>query len=768
MIGRVISHYCVEALLGKGGMGVVYKATDLRLGRTVAIKFIGESRSADENNVRRFGREARAASSLDHPNICSIFEIDTTEDGQVFIVMACYKGETIRQKLARGRLPIKDAIGYTFGVLRGLAAAHSIGVIHHDIKPENVIVTSDEVIKILDFGLAETSQDSSQTAFESLVGTVSYMAPEQFEGKLDQRSDLWSAGVMFYEMACGERPFNGRDIFEIRDAIRESSHRPVREQKPDVMIDVDSFVNRALAKDPATRFQCAEDALAALNGLRLLGGASNELHSALIPVGRPDSIAVLPFANLTRDDESEAFGDGLADELTHLLSQVDGLRVVSQTSASSFRGRTDSIGVIAAKLQVRNILEGSVRRYGDKLRVTVQLTDAESGYNLWSQRYERQLEDVFAMQEEIALSVVGLIREGPAGRLFSLKSRYKGNADARLLYLQGRYYLGRRPDSSFQKAEIFFQQAIQADSCCAPAYSGLSDYYVCLGFWGFLPARDAWTRGRDLAERAKELNPDLAEAEISLAKCVLYSSWDWGQAEQRFIRVLHLDPSLSMGHFGYAVLLIQQRRFESALLEIRYARELDPLSPMVNTGLAWTYYYLGDYKQAEEECAKSLDLYPEYSEALGCMGFVSLQKGNPGEAIQWFARASVNSAGSPLTLGCLGYANGIAGNRSEATRILTQFEQISAQSYVPPFAPALVCIGLSDFNQALDWLERGYEARDAFLTYAGVFPPYEPLRGNPRFKKLLGKIGLLHDSSDTLSAVTLQKLPLYAGDESPV
>lgn len=755
MIGRTISHYRIEALLGKGAMGVVYRATDVHLGRTVAIKFMGESRYADENQRNRFGREARAASSLDHPNICTIYEIDTTTDGQAFIVMAYYKGDTIRQKLARGRLPIGEATRYTLEVTKGLAAAHSIGIVHHDIKPENVIVTSEEVVKILDFGLAETSQDSTQTVLEQLVGTISYMAPEQFEGRVDQRSDLWSAGVMFYEMVCGERPFRGRDIFEIRDAILHNRHRSMRELNLNLPMDIDSFVDRALAKDPADRFQCAGDALAALNGLRFLGGASETLPAAgLNPAGRPNSVAVLPFANLTRDDESEAFGDGLADELTHLLSQVEGLLVVSHTSASSFKGRTSSIGVIAAQLQVRYVLEGSVRRYGNKLRVTAQLTDAESGYHIWSQRYNRTLEDVFALQEEIALSLVGLLRQDLASRLPLLKSRYKGNVDARVHYLRGRYYLARRPESSFTKAEEFFQLALQADSRCAPAYSGLADYYISLGFWGFLPAGDAWARGRALAKRAKELDPDLAEAEISLAKCVLYSEWDWSQAEQRFIRVLDLDPSLSMGHFGYAILLVQQRRFESALLEFRCSRELDPLSPMVNTGMAWTYYYLGDCNRAAQECGKFLDLYPDYSEALGCMGFIALRQGNTELAIKWFERASVNSAGSPLALACLGYANGVAGNRSEAAKILAHLQQLSARSYAPPFAIALVCIGQSDFNQALDWLERGCEAHDALLTYAGVFPPCDPLRCDPRFQKLLGKIGLLQASSDTGSTVT--------------
>jgi len=768
MIGRTISHYCIEALLGKGGMGVVYKAKDIHLGRTVAMKLMRESRYADERKVSRFGREARAASSLDHPNICTIFDIDTTEDGQVFIVMAYYKGETIRQKLARGRLPLDDAIRYTFEVTKGLAAAHNIGIVHHDIKPENVIVTPDETVKILDFGLAETTQDSTRSALESLAGTLSYMAPEQFVGKADERSDLWSVGVMFYEMVCGERPFTGRDIFEIRDAMLEGRRRPIREYRLDLPIDIDRFLDRALAKDPSARFQCAGDVLAALNGLRFLGRPAEARPAAgPIHVGRPSSIAVLPFANLTRDDESETFGDGLADEITHLLSQVEGLLVVSHTSASSFKERTSSIGVIAAQLQVRNVLEGSVRRSGEKLRVTVQLTDAESGYHIWSQRYDRTLEDVFAIQEDIALSVVGLLRQDLASRFPSLKSRYKGNVDARLHYLRGRYYLGRRPESSFQKAEECFQQAIQVDPHCAPAYSGLADYYVSLGFWGFLPAVDAWSKGRALAERAKALDPDLAEAEISLAKCVLYSEWDWRQAEQRFIRVLALDPALSMGHFGYAILLIQQRRFEAAQVECRCARELDPVSPMVNTGLAWGYYYLDDYKRAEEECSKSLELYPGYSEALGCMGFIALRQGRAEQAVKWFERAAANSAGSALALGCLGYANGIAGNASEAAKILAHLQQVSAASHVPPFAPALVCIGLSDFNQALDWLERGYEAHDAFLTYAGVFPPYEPLRNDPRFQQLLSKIGLLHDSSDTLPAAALAKLPFHTGEGSP-
>lgn len=760
MIGRTISHYYIEAPLGKGAMGVVYTARDIHLDRIVAIKFMAESKYADHHEITRFGREAKAASCLDHPNICTIYETDTTEDGRAFIVMPYYKGETIRQKLARGRLPIDEALRYAFEITKGLGAAHSAGIVHRDVKPENVIVTSEGVVKILDFGLAETNQDATQTELEPFVGTAGYMAPEQFEGRVDQRSDLWSVGVMFYEMVCGERPFRGRDIFEIRDAVVHGRYRPIRDGKLNLPINIDSFMDRALAKDPAVRFQCAGDALAALNGLRLLRGSSESLSdTGGTHFGRPNSIAVLPFANLTRDDESEAFGDGLADELTHLLSQVEGLLVVSHTSASSFKGRTSSIGVIAGQLRVRNVLEGSVRRSGNKLRVTVQLTSAESGYHIWSQRYDRTLEDVFAIQEDIAVSVVGLLRKDLTNPLSSLKPRYKGNAEARIHYLRGRHYLGRRPESSFTKAEEFFQLALQADSRCAPAYSGLADYYICLGFWGFLPAEDAWVRGRALAERAKELDSELAEAEISIARCVLYSKWDWNQAEQRFIRVLDLEPSLSMGHFGYAILLVQQRRFESALVEFHCARELDPLSPIVNTGLAWTYYYLGDCHRAEQECGKFLDLYPDYAEALACMGFVALRRGEASQAIKWFERASINSAGSPLALGSLGYANGMAGNKSEAARILTHLQETSARSYVPAFALAMVCIGLADFSRALDWLERAFDTHDALLTYIGVFPPCDPLRIDQRFQKLLDKIGLLHASPDVGSMATLDSMP---------
>jgi len=735
MIGQRIAHYEIEEILGEGGMGVVYRARDVNLDRQVAIKFLRPHLYTSESEKKRFVHEARAASSLDHPNICTIYEVNTTAAGQTFIAMAYYQGETLRRKLMRGPLPVEEALGYAIDIAQGLAKAHNHRLIHCDIKPDNVAITMEGVAKILDFGLAKRLHETGQPQAEAVSGTVEYMAPEQITGKPDRRTDLWALGVLIYEMTTGRRPFHGAKQIETLQAIAMGPYTPAAELSP----ELDSLIGRALAKDPDDRYQRAEEMLAHLHALRH-GVELLPKTAAALQQRRPNSIAVLPFTNLSGDAEAEYFSDGLADEVIHLLSQVRGTLVVSPTSSFEFKNKNESVKAIGERLNVKTVLEGSVRLIGKKIRITAQLTDALEGFNLWSQRYDRDLEDIFAIQEDIALSIVSMLKINLKGEAAQPRSRYSGNVEAHSLYLQGRYYWDQRTATGIKRAGECFQQAIALDAGCAPAYAGLADFFISLGFWGAMAPLEAWPKALNFGVRALQIDARLPEAEIALAKHALFANLDWSSAEQRLLRAIELEPALSAGHFAYGILLAQLGRFESSLLEFRCARELDPLSLPINTGVAWAYYYAGKYDQAADECQKALNLGPQYFEALACMGLTLIAQGQAREASGWFERAVAASQGSPFASGFLGYCYAVNGRDAEARSILGQLDAGSASRYITPVALALIHLGLGDLDEALAALEKALAQREAFLAYLKVFPPFRPLHSSPRFRSLLNEI----------------------------
>ena len=755
MIGQTVAHYEIQELLAEGAMGVVYKARDLNLERLVAIKFLKPQRSpgtvADEAAMNRFVHEAKAASSLDHPNVCTIYEIERDTDGRFFIVMAYYQGETLRRKLSHGPLLTDDALQHTIDIAQGLAKAHRQGLIHRDIKPENVIITTEGVAKILDFGLVKLSGERVRGRQEAVVGTVGYMSPEQIQGRADHRSDLWSLGVVFFEMMTGRRPFVGQPS-EVIEAISHGEVPRASDLRHGISEEIERVIARSLARDPADRYQRAEELLAHLHSLRH-GLGSSVAIDVRGGAPMPTAIAVLPFKNIGGGEEADYFSDGLTDELIHLLSQLKGLRVVSHTSAFEFKGKAQDVRTIAERLNVNTVLEGSVRQAGNRVRITVQLTDAIHGYHLWSQKYDHEMKDIFAIQEDIAVSVAGMFEKKLKAEVAPLRPRYTGNVDALGLYLKGRYYWGLRTPEASRKGLQCFEQAIGVDPLCAPAFAGLADCFVSLGFWGVMPPNDAWARGRELALKAREIDPYSAEAEIALAKCILFNNWDWRQSEELALHAIELDPVFSGSHFFYAILLLQSSRYESALLELRTARQLDPLSSTICSGIAWAHYYAGNYDLAIEQCGKVFDLAPDYVEGLACMGLVAVRQGNFAESISWLERAVASSGNSPLGLGFLGYAYALAERFSDARAILEQFKEIARQRYVSTIAPALIYIGLGEAEEAMEWLDKSYRVRDAFLAYANIFPPFEPLRQLPKFRELLGNLALASNPEQLTSEV---------------
>jgi eukaryotic-like serine/threonine-protein kinase len=746
---QVVSHYEIMEPLGSGGMGVVCKARDLQLDRVVAVKFLSSNSKTSESHKKRFIQEAKAASSLDHPNICTIHEIGSTPDGQIFIAMAYYEGETLKERIERARLGPMESVDIAIQVAQGLAKAHAKGIFHRDIKPANLFITNDGIVKILDFGLAKLSGASALTSSGALLGTLAYMSPEQIAGKTDQRTDLWSLGVVLYEMLAGQHPFNAESEKTVIDRILHQQPRKITALRPDVPVAVENVIARALEKEPDRRYLRAEDLLDDLRRVR----SQDMVSTAERAAPRIPSIVVLPFTNLSHEQDAEYFSDGLAEELIYALSQVDGMRVVSRVSAFEFKGKSQNLAQIAQQLNVESVLDGSVRIAGQRLRVNVEMTNVADGYCLWSKRFDREMKDVFAIQDEIASSVVSTLKlklEDPPYASFT--PRYVGHPGAYNLYLKGRYYCNKYTEDGFQKAGECFEHAIAVDPDCAPAYAGLADYYMALGFWSVIAPKDAWPKTRQYAIRAMQLDARLPEPHITMAKIYQFGDWDRQTAETEFRRAIQLNPGHSDARFAYSVFLLQTGFLGLALDEIKRAHELDPLNLSIATGVAWLHYYLGDYQRAIDHCQQVLELSPDYPEAQGCMALCSEKIGRPADHVAWFEKAAAGSGGLPFVLGLLGRAYALNGQQGKARELQAKLQSLSEQRYTSQVAHALIAIGLGEFDRAMQWLEEAFQAHDAFLCYAKVFPPYDPLREQPRFQQMLHRMGVASPSSTETTA----------------
>ncbi|MCK5597706.1 MAG: protein kinase, partial [Candidatus Eisenbacteria sp.] len=540
------------------------KAEDTKLEREVALKFPSSHVLGDQNDRVRFVQEAKAAAALNHPNICTVFEIDEA-DGQTFIAMECVEGENLKTKIASGPLELADALDIAIQIAEGLAAAHKKNIVHRDIKPANIVVTAEGCAKIMDFGLARMAGGAQLTRTGTTVGTTAYMSPEQARGDaIDHRTDLWSLGVMLYEMVAGRRPFKGdRDqavIYSILNDKPESITSPVSGAPSEIA----GILVKALAKDPAARYQSAGNLAADLGAIRQKLVSDPTVVVAAEPEALP-SIAVLPFANMSPDPENDYFGDGLAEELANALAQLPQLRVVARTSAFQFRGKDSDIREIGAKLNVGTVLEGSVRKAGSRLRVTAQLISVSDGFHLWSDRYDREMEDIFAVQDEITSAIVeqlkvrlGLEPSAPIVR------RHTDNLDAYSLYLKGLYYWNSLTPEGLRKSRECYEKAIEIDPDYAPAHAALSMWHQSLAFWADAPPQEAFGKSRAAAERALEIDETVAMAHNCLAVIHFMHDWDWEKAEREFERSLELDPSSAFGHLNYAFLLTDLARHEDA------------------------------------------------------------------------------------------------------------------------------------------------------------------------------------------------------------
>lgn len=789
-VGARLGPYEILSLLGAGGMGEVYSARDARLKREVAVKVLPSSLSQDADRLRRFEQEARAASALNHPNILTIHDVGA-HDGSPYVVSELLEGETLRQRLSTGALSPRKAIEYAVQIANGLAAAHEKGIVHRDLKPENLFVTKDGRVKILDFGLAKltapvvadslTEAPTTPAGTEPgvVMGTAGYMSPEQVRGQAaDHRSDLFAFGAVLYELLSGKRAFRGDSAIETMSAILRDEPAELSQSATGVAPSLERIVHRCLEKNPEERFQSARDLafalaetasvslaaaaiavpprfgtrrrvwIASLAGLAALlavfvaldpGGLRRRLLGRALP-GRVESIAVLPLQNLSGDPSQEYFADGMTEALIANLAEIRRLRVISRTSVEQYKDQKKPLRQIARELGVDAIVEGSVVRSGDRVRITVQLIHGPSDTHLWAKTYQRDLRDILELQGEVAGTVAREIAAEitPEERAQLERSR-PVDAKAYEAYLQGRFFLGQETEEGLRHAFESFQKALQIEPNYAAVYSGLASYHAILPFHSQLSPAQVFPQARAAAQRALEIDERLAEAHASLAYIRAYYEWDWTGAEREFRRALELQPSYADAHFSYSRFLAASGRLEEAMTEIRRARELDPMSIPLKANTALLSYFGRRYDQALAELLELRKLDPKLPLVHWGIGLVCEQKGLYEEAIKSLQKATSLSTSLNFK-SSLGHAYAIAHRRDEARAILGEVTERSRRSYVPSYYSALVFAGLDEKDRAFEWLERAYQERSTVLAYLQIDPRLDPVRSDPRYAELLRRL----------------------------
>ncbi|MBD0373150.1 MAG: protein kinase [Pyrinomonadaceae bacterium] len=796
--GTCLGRYEIRSLLGTGGMGEVYLAQDTQLDRVVALKILPLDLARDQLRMRRFIQEAKSASALNHPNIITIYEVGEVEDTH-FIATEFVDGETLRQRIGQEKIGPDETLEIAIQVASALASAHDAGIIHRDIKPDNIMLRRDGYVKVLDFGLAKLTEKSNERLASEpeamtlvntepglVVGTVSYMSPEQARGLIvDTRSDIWSLGVVLYQMLTGHEPFEAATPTDQIVSIIERQPPPLSFYTENVPAEIERIILRALAKDRGDRYQTIVEMLNDMRQARNRLAFQTELKRSMsagelklahitgdlsgrqaatpdasqtsVPttarqpssIGkrrRPrkkaiDSIAILPLINTGGDPNTEYLSDGITESIINSLSRLPRLRVMARSTVFRYKGKENDPREVGEELGVRAVLTGRLQLFGDRLMIGTELVDAFDGAQLWGEQYNRKLSDIFAVQDEIANEISEKLQLKLTGEeKRQLTKRYTHDTEAYHLYLKGRYFWNKRTHDCLERGLEFFKQAIEADATYALAYSGLADSYALLGV--ALPPRDAFPRAIAASLKALEIDDTVAEAHTSFAFPRMFFEWDWAGAEKEFKRAIELNPNYATAYQWYGRLLSALSRHNESIVNLQMAQALDPLSLSINTGVGVSYYMAGRYDEAIQQYRKALEMSSAFTVAHEHMGSALLKVGRHDEALEEF-QAALRLDESDLGLrSSLGHAYAVTGRTEAAEAILSELIEASKQKYVSPYFMVEILAGLGRIDEAFEWLERCYTDRAPHLIFLNAERKLDTLRSDPRFDNLLKRMNL--------------------------
>ena len=791
--GTKLGPYEIQSPLGAGGMGEVYRATDTKLGRDVALKVLPTEMAHDPERLARFRREAKALAQLDHPNIVTIYTVEEC-DGVHFLTMQLVEGQPLDRLIPAGGLPFEQIVEIASALGDALAAAHDKGIVHRDLKPANVMVSNEGRVKVLDFGLAkdvrgatvgDATLTSSQTQVGVVMGTPAYMSPEQTSGRpLDHRTDIFSLGVVLHEMATGRRPFEGSSSAELISAILRDIPPSVTEVRPDLPTDLARIVRRCLEKDPRHRVQTARDvsnefrdlrateetrrpsgaaraeqgssytqhtsgikrhkiAWAVAVGLLVIGSIGVAAYLKTSKTGQIDSIAVLPLENRSNDPDADYIPDGITESINNSLARLPSLTVIPHSVAFHYKGKAMDVRKVGDELHVQAVLAGSVAQRGDDLTINVELDDVRNGKQLWGEQYHRKLADLLAVQSDIAREVSQRLRSQLSAE--DQKKLTKGSTDnpeAYRLYLKGKYYTDKLTKEGFDTGIDYFNQAIAVDPNYGLAYSGLAYNYINQIDW-FMPPSEGGPKTKDAAEKALAIDGSDARAHLSLAILAHWYEWKWVAAEDGFKQTLALSPNNSEALSFYAWFLAPMGRNDEAVAEARRGQQADPLSPFASFGVGGVLMFARQWDPAIEQLRRAIEVDPNFWFSHCFLGRAYEQKRKFPEAIAEFQRAiEVEKDNSEIWSG-LGNAYAVSGKTAEAQKVLDHLKELSAHGWVAPYNVAVIYAGLGDKDQAFALLEQAYKDRSYYMaTYLATDERLDNLRSDPRFADLRKRVGL--------------------------
>jgi serine/threonine-protein kinase len=787
----VAGRYQIMEELGRGGMGQVYKAFDTEIKEVVALKILNPAIAGDETVIERFRNELKLARRIAHRSVCRMFDLGRAGD-TTYITMEFVSGEDIKTLLRRvGQIPARRTVAIAKEVAEGLREAHHLGVVHRDLKPQNIMIDRAGSAHIMDFGIARTIQGSGFTDTGIIIGTPDYMSPEQLEGKdADQRSDFYAFGAVLFEMVTGEPPFEGTTPLVVAARQKTEKPRDPRSLNPQIPEALGRLILRCLEKDREKRYQSADEIVSELADIErelprtrgltagatktmlirnkkpvwvtvlvilALGAAAagyffilrprglpvSELEKPSTPVGYKSSIAVLPFEDLSPQKDQEAFSSGLTDDLITKLSSLGQLKVISRQSVMRYKAADKDIREIGKELGVENILEGSIQREKDNIRVNVKLTRVRDGSNLWGETYDRKAESIFTVQDEISKSVINALRiELVAGQEYMLIKRYTQNPDAYNLYLEGRLEWNTRTERGIRRSIELFQKAIAQDPGFALAYAGIADAYLLLARLDFIPGQEAYPKAREAAEEALKIDDALAEGYVALAFVKYNYDWDWMGAEIDFNWAIGLNPNYATAYQYYGSMLESLGRFGEALAKFRKARELDPGSLPFRLSLAYYYFFTRQPDLMIRQAQEVLKLDQTSPWGHFYLGLAYQLKGSFKKALSELEKAEKISGGRGTYLADIASTQALAGNRENALKTQQELINKSGQMYVPAFSLALIKVALDDHDGAFEYLGKAFADKETGMLTLKIDPRLDPLRDDQRFRALLEKMNL--------------------------